>query len=138
MAGRRFQGRRRTNAKGHSLPEDMRGHRSQGFDVDCPPSSEYGCIYRREHYHPTDRTFDKKVERAVKFVVDTYNQQKASRSLILSGMIIVMFIFTKQWYPMNVGGPSPFIKLISSGRVTQLAEMRICYHPIPPTKKVQG
>ncbi|CAI0400161.1 unnamed protein product [Linum tenue] len=55
-----------------------------GFDVDCPPSSEYGCIYRREHYHPTDRTFDKKVERAVKFVVDTYNQQKGQNLILLS------------------------------------------------------
>ncbi|CAL1369133.1 unnamed protein product [Linum trigynum] len=55
-----------------------------GFDVDCPPSSEYGYIYRLEHYHTIDRNFDKKVERAVKFVVDTYNQQKDQNLILLN------------------------------------------------------
>ncbi|CAL1403995.1 unnamed protein product [Linum trigynum] len=55
------------------------------FNVDCPPSPEYAYIYNREHYYLSEGDLDKKVKRAVKFVIDAYNQQKG-QNLILLGI----------------------------------------------------
>ncbi|CAI0459465.1 unnamed protein product, partial [Linum tenue] len=40
------------------------------FDVDCPPSSNWGRLYPREHYSMCVRDYDKRLKTCVKFVID--------------------------------------------------------------------
>ncbi|CAL1393051.1 unnamed protein product [Linum trigynum] len=54
------------------------------FDVDCPPSSHWGRLYPREHYSMRVRDYDKRLKTCVKFVIDTYNEQKGQDLILLS------------------------------------------------------